>query len=373
MNLKTRIRQKSSKWITFTFLLVTFIAVLGFLLIVLSFYTINLCNFIFFVTSFTSYIISPVLNGFVSSWFDFIVSFFRIILTCPFIQFYIFFIMKSVLSVVDLFGLFPQLGKDLFLKALKGHSLNSDNLCIMLCTNIIFIILLAIIVLIFISAFYFPYIFMIPGMILYLKIVTQILFLMTAVAIKWINILSGQNFDQDEKIYKFYERGKSFFFRKKQVTNSNPTENDSSGNNSPVKDERESFSRSAATSSDDDKATLTNLLGQLGNIFSGFEYEFFYTFAKEIQEDQQGKSRNRITLAIIVFFNLFVIIADFVKVSRYSNENIDVSFFLVSIFMRLLFLPLTSYFNFVFSIFYYDKFEYFTTKLVFLAIPCTLR
>lgn len=134
---------------------ISIIGILCFILLVISFYTVLLCNFIFFVTSFISYFISPILNGFISSWFDLFVSSCRIILSCPFIQFYIIFIMKSVLSVVELFGLFPKLATNLLNFIKKDHSLEINNCLLIFLMNFAFLVLLGVLIGIFVSFFIF--------------------------------------------------------------------------------------------------------------------------------------------------------------------------------------------------------------------------
>lgn len=64
-------------------------------------------NHIFYVRSFFSYIMDPLLNGFIGTGFDLFMSFIRILLKCPFIQFYIYFIWKSILTFGDLITEIP--------------------------------------------------------------------------------------------------------------------------------------------------------------------------------------------------------------------------------------------------------------------------
>lgn len=357
---------------------ISIIGILCFILLVISFYTVLLCNFIFFVTSFISYFISPILNGFISSWFDLFVSSCRIILSCPFIQFYIIFIMKSVLSVVELFGLFPKLATNLLNFIKKDHSLEINNCLLIFLMNFAFLVLLGVLIGIFVSSFYFPHLFLIPGIILYLKIVIQIFLLMLSVYVKWFNIIFHTKFD-DKRFYNYYSRGKKFFFtgepdkspndqKKSILLEDNPSAAQSQTEESQPKTV-EPQPQTVEPQSKTEEHNFKEFFEQFSKCFDGTEYEFIYKYADDIYIDSEHVIRNKIILIILTLLNLVVIVFDFVKAFQYQSQNLDLSYFLGSVILRLFFLPLTSYYNFIYSLFNFNKLDDFIHKLILLLIP----
>lgn len=337
--------QSRCMWTTYL-TIITGILIIFF--IIVSFYAVILCNFIFFVSSFFSFFMCPLLNCFYGSWFDYFASMIRILITSSFIEFYILFIKISVCNLAEVIELFYQVFFGLVELSLNGDCLNiksiiDDNFKSRFYLNVATIIALTIVLVFGILSIFFPYFFLIPGGLVYLSIVSQIFHKMWFVCIKWAKIIFFNNFEGE--IPKISQE-------------SDPEPKD----NEETKDKTEEDS--------DEYHEVMKLLREFDEkfvkCFKISDYNFIIDHANEISKNQNDFTRNRIILIVISIINLLVIIYDFIKYSQVRNLAFDSTYFLISIILRTLFVPLTSYYNFIFAFLY--KFKKLLHKFIFRGV-----
>lgn len=74
----------------------------------ISFYSVLILNYVFFVSSIVSYTMAPIYQSLSSDWINFVFSFTQVILASPIIAFFIFYILKSVVSLASFISDIPS-------------------------------------------------------------------------------------------------------------------------------------------------------------------------------------------------------------------------------------------------------------------------
>lgn len=82
--------------------------------IVISYYSVLMMNYVFFVSSIVSYTMAPIYQSLSGDWLNFAFSFTQVILASPLIAFYIYFILKSVIILASFISDIPSVIKDIF-------------------------------------------------------------------------------------------------------------------------------------------------------------------------------------------------------------------------------------------------------------------
>lgn len=114
--------------ISFIFLFVSLISAV--FEVAISYYSVIMMNYVFFVSSIVSYTMAPIYQSLAKDWLNFVFSFTQVILASPLIAFYIFYILKSVVSLAEFISDIPSVithisyiimvkYKELFLKYLS--------------------------------------------------------------------------------------------------------------------------------------------------------------------------------------------------------------------------------------------------------------
>ena len=80
----------------------------------ISFYSVLMMNYIFFVSSIVSYTMAPIYQSLSRDWINFIFSFTQVILASPLIAFYLFYITKSVVSLASFISDIPNVIMSIF-------------------------------------------------------------------------------------------------------------------------------------------------------------------------------------------------------------------------------------------------------------------
>ena len=104
--------------LSFIFLFISIISIV--FEVTISFYSVIMMNYVFFISSIVSYAMAPIYQSLANDWLNFSFSFTQVILASPLIGFYIFYISKSVVSLASFVSDIPSVIQHISVIFIKG-------------------------------------------------------------------------------------------------------------------------------------------------------------------------------------------------------------------------------------------------------------
>lgn len=341
--------------------------------IVVSFYGVIIINFIFFVSSIVSYCLSPLYHGLSDDWVPFAFAIFQVILASPLVEFYILFIFKSVKYFVGSFSsigglvatLFQAGQKQAYIKKTdnEGDGWYSDT---NLCKYIGMLFLSFLTLLVSFGAVYVTLLidkmFILFGMIPYVAIVIQILIIMMPTYTYFFEILFKGRVGKhsciqivkdsiNDKLNELNTASNATTYTREDAENQtfdsylnekffHNVELSSESSASEGKDKDNDKKKDAAEK--EIKRYGGEALATLAPLFTAKEYIVLHEYALDIADDGFHKTSKRVWLWIFTLLNLAVVGFDI-----WRFIEVRTAYFLGSIILRVIFLPLISYFHLV--------------------------
>lgn len=324
--------------------IVAIIAVLGVLLIfvlfIFSYYGIIIMNFTFFVSSLVSYALQPMYHAFANDWWLMGASFCQAIVNAPYIEFYILYVIISVKQIVgmipDIVGITVATWKGI-IRVIQHQVLTTDEhwtcklgcagICVIFLGIFLAIAMLAIGIAAFAGSIISTVFALVPGVLIYIPVVVQTFGAVLPVYGYWLRTLVcgwSPKFRCMKKMEDYFERQEA------------ERENDGKGNagaNKIIAGEE----ANPNDIEDDGGFSVSKFLK--GILWPGGYYEIF-RFGTRIAEDKRHRFRKALFLLIFTGLNGALVVFDIGRLR--STWNV---YFLVSIIMRIAFLPLASFFH----------------------------
>lgn len=354
------------------FLTSIFLFILGLILYIIeisfSFYSIILINYVFFMSSIISYGMAPIYKSLSQDWLNMTLSFAQVILASPLIAFYIFFILKSVISLVEFFTSIPSFVKNIISYILKSFKTSFQETCSIFFSNknkLAFDCLYTFIVIVFLllsslffglfagiayGIFFFDKSIIALGSTHYILIVIQIFAFAFPTYAYFFQTLFGIKCKKFELIEIYIDWGGDC------VKGMNKSEKSINEDTSSDQEEKEKKPKRIINDplitelgKDDVESEnkFTKIFSSILSLTIADDYFSIYYYSKQIALDRHKQSRKRICMLIFFILNMIVIAYDVYKlILDYSD------YLLFSIIIRFVIVPFFSYYNII-TVFYH--------------------
>lgn len=363
-----------------------------FLEIGISFYSVIILNYVFFISSIVSYSMTPIYQSLSHDWINFGFSFMQVILASPLIAFYIFYVIKTVISLASYISEIPNIIKQLFY-ILKGSfddlffvslsdfccnfandlwDINFEIAFLYLGTSLLFLILASLFAYVL---FCFDKTIIFLGIIYYLINTFQIIIIIYPSYEYFFQTLFNRKCKENEIVNLFIKKCS-------ELINGFPNRfheflqislDEDSSITEPISDDVDSIEKinydetQFNDENDEDviddpyienyvhdhkeiENKLVAILYMFFQILSADSYYSLYYYSKTIAFDKHKKCIKIVLMHIFFLLNLAVIAYDIYKLTQnYSG------YFLASIIIRFLIVPLLSYYNMIILILYKPK------------------
>lgn len=334
--------------------------------IAFSYYSVIIINYVFFISSIISYgrffILSPIYKSLSGDWINMVMSFAQVILASPLISFYIYFILKSVISLVEFFSEVPNIAKNifslnkLFSKDVINEFLSTSSLgckCSDIFTFITCLLVCGVFVGLGYALFFFDKTIIILGAIQCVAMVIQIFLLAFPSYGYFFQTIFGGKCRKNEFIEIVIE------FISDLVDSLNDTLNDD-GEINKSKENVEDSNQKNEEKQENPKRIIDdpliselkdddiNLIDKMNSILIIvkllFADDFFslYYYSTSIAFDRHKQYRKRIVMLVFFILNLIVIFYDVYIVAKDYSD-----YLLSSIIIRFLLIPFFSYYNMI--------------------------
>lgn len=342
-------------------------AVILFLLaVIVSLYGIIMINYIFFVSSISSYVFSPIYHGLCKEWLEFAFSIIQIIVASPLIDFYCIYILLNIKYFFDTIQAFVK-----FIPAawkIAKYSGNSKRknflrsrfgdfrLWRQIVRLLLGLLAISVSAAILIVQIIFDKAIVAAGLFPYLFIVVQIILMVVPVYVYYFKCLCNMDCTElkcFKKLLNWYENHlKTWQYiaeEQKKVNNSAQTYE--SHFQDPFYHDLDKSSDSGQENIAVKKAnTMKFAVKQLQPLVNDFypiivadTYLFLVDYTNQIAFDKVKKGARCFWLWIFTILNAAVLAFDLYRISRIHS-----SYFLASIILRLIMFPLLCYFNMAF-------------------------
>lgn len=360
-----------------------------------SFYTVIIINYVFFISTVVSYVLSPLFHGLSEDYVQYgFFSILQILLANPLIEFFIYFVIKTVKNFADSIFEFATLIKLSFVTAINsgytkyGWAKEYANIAdknLIRQFGLVFASLLVLGVaggIVYVT-FAIDKFMITLGMIPYLAIVVQIICLMLPTYYYYGKIFSRSKRIKPGRLEKFIKKMIKKYkeiMEKNDENRAKQTEEEVQTYESAYAEVRfdalELSSESAFNSGDDKKkddeekkrgnkqeTLLHQAAVNITPLFVAIEYVPLFEYTLQIGHDKFTQKRKRFLLVFFTFLNFVVIAYDIYRlVGTFSP------YFLTSLILRIIFFPLICYFNIGTAFIYKAK----SASLHFVVILSTL-
>ena len=359
--------------VTFYIVILLSTIILGFCLVV-SFYSVIIINFVFFVSTTVSYVLSPVFHGLSQDWLQYIFSIFQIILANPLIEFFIYFIIMTVKyfgestmkfsSLIKFFVLFFISNAIEDFVWVKTDFYNPKLNLLKLFASFIFLALTSWLKYVtFVQKNWMIFLGMIP----YILIVLQILILMIPAYCYWIRCLFGIKSTKLDSIERNIQNwidwvenellsSNNYGQKDVEVQTIIPSFNEPLISHLDISDNENTYKHKKKKDKQKKKIdqqkniALSKAQETLLPLVFATRYLPLLDYAIQIGRDTASKKLKQGFILFFTILNLAVIIYDIYRlVGDFSP------FFLASIILRIIFFPLIAYFHLLTAFMYKAK------------------
>lgn len=356
-------------------------------------------NYVFFVSSMVSYTMAPIYQSLSHDWINFAFSFTQVILASPLISFYILYVAKTVISLASFIMEIPNIFKHILCIVKETFSIyffvalgdfygdtSVDLRCLVFGITLkllaFSILLLSIVSVIAYILFCFDKTIIIIGILIYVSNTLQIIYFILPSYNCFFRTMFNLKCKENKKVasvIKSFNKIKDYFQSNNKVLfRSESEEEDSSSSSSsssfePISDGLDSIN---IIKFDEKKYNDNNIENEIDDPYiedyvNGYDeienkfkilflmifhlnaaegyYSLFY-YSNTIALDKHKKCIKIVLMHIFFVLNIAVISYDIYKLTQnYSG------YFLASIIIRCIFIPLFSYYNIIIQILYKPK------------------
>ena len=343
--------------------------------LIVSFYSVIIINFVFFISTIVSYALSPLFHGLSKDIFLYVLSLLQIILANPLIEFFILYIINTVKNFVDSIFEFISTFKFLFLFAISSgynklkfasRSYGDQNIIRQLGLVLASILALAASAGLTYIIWFIDKMMIFLGMIPYALMVVQIILVMIPTYFYWGRIIFGiKSTDpvfSENFIVKIINKYENF------ITDAKPNEGVQTYHSTfldkkfnPLELSSQSFENSGESNEDDNEKKrkefddmknkqIKQIKQHLLPLVVAIEYVPLFDYTLDIAHDRFRIAKKRFFLILFSILNFLVIFVDLYRL--YRDYSV---YFMISIIARIIFFPLISYFHLVTALMYRAK------------------